>query len=69
MAELTVPNAALIDVVPPVPLLAAVTSPMEPGALLIEATPTAEDVQVAAAVRFCVELSETRSRAFRASQQ
>ncbi len=36
----------------------AAASPFEPVALLIEATPLADEFQVTAAVRFCVVLSE-----------
>jgi hypothetical protein len=50
----TVPKAALIEVVP---TPAAVASPLEPLALLIEAIVVSDDAHVTDAVRFCVELS------------
>jgi hypothetical protein len=50
---LTVPNAALIVVVPNP---AAVAKPCEPDALLIVVTPGADELHVAVLVRFCVLL-------------
>jgi len=50
----TLPSVAVM-VAGPWP--AAVTSPLEPGALLTEPTLVAEDVQAAELVRFCVVLS------------
>src|SRR5208282_2921767 len=49
-----VPKAAPIEVVP---MPAAVASPFEPAALLTDAMLASDDVHVADAVRFCVELS------------
>jgi hypothetical protein len=49
------PDAAVIVVWP---VAAAVASPLEPAALLMEATPGADEVQFTDAVRFCVLLSE-----------
>ncbi len=51
----TLPDVAVIVVVP-VPT--AVASPFEPAALLIVAAAVLDELQVTAAVRFCVELSE-----------
>ncbi len=51
----TLPNVAVIVVVPAV---TEVASPCEPAALLTVATFIAEDVQVTEFVRFCVVLSE-----------
>jgi hypothetical protein len=41
-----------------VPAAIAVASPLEPPALLMEATEGADEVQVADVVKFCVLLSE-----------
>jgi hypothetical protein len=49
------PDAA-VTVVEPV--ATAATKPLEPAALLTVATPTLDELQVTAAVRFCVVLSE-----------
>jgi hypothetical protein len=49
------PDAALIVVEP---VATGVASPLEPAALLIEATPVLEELQVTEAVRFCVVPSE-----------
>ncbi len=51
----TLPVAAVISVEPEA---RDVARPLEPAALLMVATDVFEDVQVAAAVRFCVEPSE-----------
>jgi hypothetical protein len=48
----TLPRVAVMVVEPE---LAAVANPLEPAVLLIEATPVAEELQVTAAVRLCVE--------------
>jgi hypothetical protein len=50
------PPAVAVIVV--VPLATDVASPLDPAALLIVATLVLEELQVAEAVRFCVELSE-----------
>ena len=49
------PDVALIVVVP---VATDVARPLEPAALLIVATAVLEELQVADAVRFCVEPSE-----------
>jgi hypothetical protein len=49
------PNAAVIVVVPAV---TEVASPCEPAALLMAATPTTDELQATAVVRFCIVLSE-----------
>ena len=49
------PDVALIVVEPEA---AEVARPLEPDVLLIVATPVLEELQVTAAVRFCVVLSE-----------
>ena len=51
----TLPNAAEM-VVEPVP--AEVARPLEPAALLIDATDPADELQVTCTVRSCTELSE-----------
>jgi hypothetical protein len=40
------------------PVATEVANPLEPAALLMVATAAADELQVTAAVRFCVELSE-----------
>ena len=50
----TLPRAAVIVTDPG---LAAVASPLDPDALLTEATAMLEELQVTEAVRLCVELS------------
>ena len=52
--EVTIPIAAVILLVP---VAIDVASPLEPVALLIEATLELVEPQVAEVVRFCVELS------------
>jgi hypothetical protein len=49
------PDVAVIVVDPAV---ADVAKPLEPAALLMAATPEADEPQVTAVVRFCVVLSE-----------
>ncbi len=49
------PDVAVIVVVP---AATEVASPYEPAALLIVAAAVLDELQVTAAVRFCVELSE-----------
>ncbi len=49
------PDVAVIVVVP---AATEVASPFEPAALLIVAAAVLDELQVTAAVRFCVELSE-----------
>jgi hypothetical protein len=51
----TLPEVALIVVDP---AATDVASPFEPAALLIVAMPVLDELQVTAAVRFCVVLSE-----------
>ena len=50
-------TAALAAIIVVDPGLTAVANPLEPDALLTEATVVAEEVQATVAVRFCVELS------------
>jgi hypothetical protein len=50
----TIPDVAVIV---EVPAATPVASPLEPAALLICATPERDELQVTAAVMFCVELS------------
>lgn len=50
----TLPRVAVID---EDPTLSAVANPIEPAALMIEATPVVEDFQDTDVVRSCVELS------------
>jgi hypothetical protein len=46
------------DVIVVDPAATAVASPFEPAALLIVATPTLEELQVAVSVKSCIEPSE-----------
>jgi len=55
VAPETLPDVARIVVDP---ATTAVARPLDPAALLIVATAVLEELQVTAAVRFCVELSE-----------
>jgi hypothetical protein len=48
----------LVAVIVVVPAVTEVASPCEPAALLMAATPAADELQATAVVRFCIVLSE-----------
>ena len=56
VAALEIPPDAAVIVVEPA--ATEVANPLEPAALLMVATPAADELQVTAVVRFCVVLSE-----------